>query len=274
MGIVRVSNSGVFVVESGVVSTAGTPPPQALPQQGNIQLRWDMSISDDVWLNSVKSIVVQDGDPIFKIGVKGQGPGGGDINTDYNQPSEVSRPIWRETGINGLGAAEWDGSNDFMTCNPDPNGMTSGDQTVFCVFTSDDDSGFDVVFNWGGGAQSWNPSLVLNAGLIRPGMNGNFGDVGASSTFPIETTLGVIMTDDGSDAQEARYSHDANVDTSTTTTTGTLEGSLFPLGSQSSGGGTFAGKIGEVIAWAPSLTSSEMDELQIWAFEKWGVVWA
>jgi hypothetical protein len=105
-------------------------------------------------------------------------------------------------------------------------------------------------------------------------MNGNFGDVGASSTFPIETTLGVIMTDDGSDAQEARYSHDATVDTSTTTTTGTPEGSLFPLGSQSSGGGTFDGKIGEMIVWAPSLTASEMDELQVWAFEKWGVVWA
>jgi hypothetical protein len=274
MGIVRVSNSGILVVESGVVSAAGSFTPAVLPQQGNIQLRWDMSVATDIWQDSFKFDMIQDGETIFTLGVKGSGSV--QSNTDYLQPAAVNRPTWRADGINGLGAIEFNGTTAYMQCNPNPNGITSGDQTVLCVFAPvGGQTGTNVLFNWGGGGPSWNPGLFIGTtDLLRPFMNG-FNGVTASTAYTADETLGIIMTDDGSDAQTFRYSHDGTGDTRSEVTTETVEGSLFTLGSQSaSASSLYEGLIGELMVWSPSLTVSEMDELQLWATEKWGMVWA
>jgi hypothetical protein len=267
MGIIRVSNSGIFVVESGVVSARGTPPPAALPQPGNVQLRWDFSVNDDLWLTDKNGSNVTDGGLIALCGLKGTEFAN---QADLNSPTEANRPSWQENGINGLGSSSWEGTTQNLQRSIATNGIDDGNMTVFAVFAPPATTSNLYVFNYG----TRNPSLQAeNSSRINPNMTGsnNFGTV--SAAYSANETLGVIMTDDGADAQEYRYSHDADIDLDTKTSAGPSNGTQLFVGTFSAGG-FYEGLIGELIFWSPSLSASEMDDLQVWAFEKWGMVWA
>ena len=270
MGIIRVSNSGVFVVESGVAAVEGTPtPPTVLPQQGNIQLRWDFSVADDVWADSGKTTPITDGTLIALAGAQGSGAV---VNqADLLQPTAGNRPTWDEDGINGLGAALFDDVRpDFFNRSIATNGISSGDMTVFAAFAPDAATSNLYVFNY----TNRSPSLqAQNSSVIHPNFGGVDTAATVSSAYTPNETLGVIMTDDGANAQAYRYSHDSTNDISAITTAGPSNGTTLWVGTFASGG-DFSGLLGELMFWSPSLTSGEMDTLQAWAFEKWGMVWA
>ena len=109
MGIIRILNSGVLVIENGgIAQTGGLPPPSFAPDDiSDLLIWWDVSEAQYVWSDSLRTVQITDGELVRAVTDRSGS------NSHAKVDSDGSRPTWNANTQNSLAT---------LDCNSDPAG--------------------------------------------------------------------------------------------------------------------------------------------------------
>lgn len=198
---------------------------------------------------------------------------------DANQNTGTRQPLWRSNQQNGLGAIQFDGSNDVLTLNPVSWALSLVGQTTYIVLkptsltgtprvTQTNTGGFQFFWDtyWGietatGRAKSTNAGTTAN--YVYMGMIFDGSKTDANTTT--QNNLRLKFRINGV-AQTLTFS--ANPGTATSGSANTL----YVGADNSPAANPFAGYIGELLLWTRTLSNTEIINVESYLSTKWGIV--
>lgn len=209
-----------------------------------------------LWLDaSDPSTITQSGGSISQWSDKS--PNG----NNATQSSGTSQPITGTRTINGLNTVDFDGVNDFLTVPSGLYTISSGPNTAFVVFATDNTaieqrivSGASTAIRWG---------LVLNSGSPLTAYNGS----GVTQSVTLDTLQHIFdMTRSGAFLTSCYDGVNGATGSSASDVTSTS----MAIGRKSNSGPVyFDGLLGEIIMYSRALSNDDANAVRAYLKTKW-----
>lgn len=244
----------------------------------NLTLRLDASVGAHVWQNTDFTSAAGDGDLVGALDDVG------DIADSALFNTSTTRPTYRTSGINGLGALDFDGTNDFMQCyndafvtaRPISTFITNSAYTIFLSLMLDGDGTnlaniYDNAATYvdAGGFFGLHYKTTLGVhSLIAYNWDGN------ADVVPLTVTQGVpIVAMVRHEGGNLYFSLDGGAESSVASgNTSNVAGQLALGRSLQGGAGHFNGRIGEVLFYNAALSGTDLTDTYQYMLDKWSGV--
>lgn len=198
---------------------------------------------------------------------------------DANQASASRKPLWKANLKNGLGAIQFDGTNDVLTLNPIAWSLSLTGQTTYLVFKplATTDQMHIQATNTGGfsffiSSSNWTAETAGGVAVSDSGVDTtNFHYMGmifdGSQTDANQTTQNNLRLKLRYDGAQKNLTFSANPGTATSGSANTLN-----VGADDSGSANFFnGYLGEIMIWTRTLSTTEITQVETYLKNKWGL---
>ena len=194
-----------------------------------------------------------------------------DAGTEYFN-STTNQPMWRSNGINGLGAVDFNGSNDIMTGQGAgatlSNVISAAAATAFVAFSLDaaQTAGSNLLIGDDAGTGGSFALLVINTAGVHEVVIYNFG-ANETLSMPVSlTTPYVVMARHEGGALYLSVNRVAEITIASGDTT-TLTNPM-KLGAYAAAN-FFNGRIGEILMYNTALTGADLTDTFQYMTDKW-----
>ena len=197
------------------------------------------------------------------------------LEFNVEQDSDPAKPTYNSDGINGLPAVVFDGSNDVLTRSNTKITDFSGTNThtTFVVqYDTKDPSSEMATFTWTGGSGEYQLRFPYTNSYyydFYEAQTGGWRLSGNISSYVSQPNI-ITMYSDGVQ-KKFRINGKEIATTSSTNNISSAVAYTFYLGSHTGPGQYFGGKMGELIFFDRGLTDDQINEIELYLSEKWGI---